>query len=124
MKANVAVALLALHAGTLGAAEPVPHSPTTPSTGDLRSRLTDKVISQAIRETLAETKDTPQRHEADVLSADKYQAFSEQFNEARIPDCLHSDGLKHQPAQIGPIGFGGMIALPFLALAKIRGKCQ
>jgi hypothetical protein len=123
MKANVAVALLALLAGTLAAAEPAPSPPTTPATGELRSRLSDKVIRQAIRETLAETKENPRRHEADVLSADKYQAFSEQFNEAKIPDCLHGDALKYQPPQIGPIGLGGVLALPFLALAKIRGKC-
>jgi hypothetical protein len=124
MKVNVAAALLALHAGTLAAAAPAPAAPAAPSAGDLRSRLTDKVISQAIRETLAETKENPRRPEGDVLSGDRYQAFSEQFSEARVPDCLHGDALKHQPARIGPIDLGGLFALPFLAAAKIRGKCQ
>ncbi|MBA5688327.1 hypothetical protein [Rugamonas apoptosis] len=50
--------------------------------------------------------------EADVLSS--------AFNEARIPDCLHSDGLKFQPTLI----FAGLLALPFVAVAKLRGKCN
>jgi hypothetical protein len=123
MKANVAAALLALHAGTLAAAEPTAPTPVAPSAVDLRSRLTDKVISQAVRETLAETKENPRRHESDVLSADKYQVFSEQFSEAKVPDCLHGDALKRQPPRIGPISFNYLFAVPFWAVAKIRGKC-
>ncbi|HJV01300.1 MAG TPA: hypothetical protein VJ752_12170 [Burkholderiaceae bacterium] len=50
--------------------------------------------------------------EADVLSA--------AFDQARIPSCLHPDGLKFQPTFI----FVGLLALPFVAVAKLRGKCD
>lgn len=59
-----------------------------------------------------------------VLSADKRPSkFAVDFAEARVPDCLHSEGLKRQPPHIGPFVFIGVLALPFVALAKIRGKC-
>ena len=29
------------------------------------------------------------------------------FDQARVPDCLHRDALKHQPANIGPIAVLG-----------------
>jgi bacterioferritin-associated ferredoxin len=89
----------------------------------LRARLTDKAISQAVRETLAESKENPRRHEADVLSADRYQRFAAEVHEAKVPDCLHEDALKHQPARIGPISFSYLYAVPFVILAKVRGKC-
>ncbi|MBA5607294.1 hypothetical protein H3H36_18205 [Duganella sp. FT3S] len=50
--------------------------------------------------------------QADVLSA--------AFDQAQIPSCLHSDGLKFQPTYI----FFGLLALPFVAVAKLRGKCD
>ena len=46
------------------------------------------------------------------------------FAEAKVPDCLHPDGLKRQPTNIGPIGVVGAYALPFVAIAKLRGKCN
>jgi bacterioferritin-associated ferredoxin len=90
---------------------------------DMRTRLTDKAISQAVREALAESKENPRRHEADVLSADKYQRFADDVHEAKVPDCLHEDALKRQPARIGPISFSYLYAVPFVILAKVRGKC-
>lgn len=91
--------------------------------GGLRAKLTDKVVAQAVRETLTETRENPRRHEADVLKADKWQVFSQDFHEAKVPDCLHPDGLKRQPPVIGPITFTGLYAIPFVVLAKVRGKC-
>jgi hypothetical protein len=32
--------------------------------------------------------------------------------------------MKHQPPRIGPIGIGGLLALPFWGLAIVRGKCN
>jgi len=40
-----------------------------------------------------------------------------------VPECLREDGLKRQPPRILFFGFQGMLAFPFVALAKIRGKC-
>lgn len=41
------------------------------------------------------------------------------FNEAQVPDCLHAEGLKRQPTFF----LMGYLALPFIAVAKLRGKC-
>ncbi|TFW33641.1 hypothetical protein E4O92_06510 [Massilia horti] len=93
------------------------------SDGGLRAKITDKAIAQAVRETLADTVENPRRHEADVLKVDKWQKFSQDFEEAKVPDCLHPDGLKRQPPVIGFISFQGLYAIPFVVLAKARGKC-
>jgi hypothetical protein len=119
MKAWAAM-VLALQWGACSASG----SPAAPPAGqELRARLTDKAISQAVRETLAESKENPRRHEADILSADQYQRFAAAVHEAKVPDCLHEDALKHQPARVGPISFSYLYAVPFVILAKVRGKC-
>ena len=56
--------------------------------------------------------------------ADQYDTFAARFEEAAVPGCLRPDGLKHQPPRIGPIGVGGILALPFLVVAAVRGKCK
>ncbi len=47
------------------------------------------------------------------------QKFRAALDEAGVPDCLHSEGLKRQPTFL----LSGLLALPFIAVAKIRGKC-
>lgn len=54
---------------------------------------------------------------------DRYVRFGAAFTEAKVPDCLREDGLKRQPPRILFFGFQGVLAFPFVALAKIRGKC-
>lgn len=54
---------------------------------------------------------------------DSYARFGAAFAEAKVPDCLREDGLKRQPPRILFFGFQGVLAFPFVALAKIRGKC-
>lgn len=54
---------------------------------------------------------------------DSYARFGAAFTEAKVPDCLREDGLKRQPPRILFFGFQGVLAFPFVALAKIRGKC-
>jgi hypothetical protein len=51
---------------------------------------------------------------------DKYQRFEAGFAEAKVPGCLKSDGLKRQPTFF----LGGLLALPFIAVAAVRGKCN
>jgi hypothetical protein len=95
----------------------------------LRARLTDDLIRQAVRETLAEA---PARREpasgGQVLSSDRYQAFSRDFSESKKPSCLGPDAMKHQPPVIGTknwnFGVGGIFALPFWAAAIVQGKCN
>jgi hypothetical protein len=103
-------------------AQPASSSPaalTQPVT-PLLPKLTDKVIREAVRETLAEPAENPRRYEADTIRGNSYTAFAQQVNDARVPDCLHSDGLKRQPTFF----LGGLLALPFIAVAKLRGKCN
>jgi hypothetical protein len=94
----------------------------------LSLRLSDEVISKAVRETLAEQKGNPKLQPGKALSGDPYQKFERGFSEARKPDCLHPDALKFQPSStvIGGwnIGVGGLLALPFWAAAVSRGKCN
>ncbi|WP_308921419.1 hypothetical protein [Janthinobacterium sp. J1-1] len=91
--------------------------------------LTQAMISAAVRETLAEEK----RAQAEsgqpamqqvTIRADKYEQFAAAFSEAKVPDCLHPDGLKRQPTNLGPVGVVGVYALPFVAIARLRGKCN
>jgi len=90
----------------------------------LARRPDEEAIRKAIRETLDEKPDNPRLHEADTLRANRYDIFARQVDEATVPDCLHADGLKRQPTGIGPFRLGGLLALPFVAVAKVRGKCQ
>jgi hypothetical protein len=86
----------------------------------LRARLDKEAIRAAIAATPEERNANPRRPEADTLSATPYQTFSKEFASARLPDCLHSEGLKYQPTFF----LSGFIALPFIAVAKLRGVCR
>ena len=112
-------------------AEPLPLStnpaPALPSAleqkgqaGTMRSRISDESIRKAVKETLDAAWENPRRHEADTITATPYEEFGHAFSEAKVPDCLHADGLKRQPTFF----LGGLLALPFVAVAKIRGKCK
>jgi hypothetical protein len=90
----------------------------------IRQRLDEDAIRKAVRETLAETP-APVRARGPVLSGDPaVDRFKRQFDDARVPGCWGPDALKHQPAQIGPIGLGGILALPFWGAAIATGKCN
>jgi len=86
----------------------------------LRSRISDATVRKAIKETLETAWENPRRHEVDTISATPYESFGREFSEARVPDCMHPDGLKRQPTFF----LSGLFALPFVAVAKIRGKCN
>ena len=86
----------------------------------LRARLDKDAIRAAIAATPAENTPYPRRHEADTLSATPVEKFSKDFADARLPDCLHSEGLRNQPTFI----LSGFLALPFIAVAKMRGVCR
>lgn len=118
MNTFLAASMLGFHFAAHAAA-PAPSAPTAP----LLPRLTEDAIQSAVREVLNENPENPRRHEADTLRGNQYQQFAEQFSEAKVPDCLHADALKRQPPRIGPITFKGLYAVPFVVLAKVRGKC-
>ena len=86
----------------------------------LRARLDKEAIRAAIADLPAETDADPRRHAGDTLSATPAEQFSRDFAQARLPDCLHSEGLKNQPTFF----LSGFLALPFIAVAKVRGVCR
>jgi len=121
---SVCIAIVLASAATLAVAQVPAVMPPAPA-----PTLTQAMISAAVRETLAEEK----RAQAEsgqpamqqvTIRADKYEQFVAAFSEAKVPDCLHPDGLKRQPTNLGPIGVVGVYALPFVAIAKLRGKCN
>ena len=98
----------------------------------LSLRLTDEVISKAVRETLAEQPGSPRLRSDRALSGDAYQKFERAFSEAEKPGCLNPDALKFQSptttvkagGQDYVVGVGGLFAIPFWAAAIVRGKCK
>lgn len=86
--------------------------------------MSDPAIRQAVKEVLAEHPPTPIKRDGQALRADPYAAFGRKMDEARVPSCWGPDAMKHQPPQIGPIGIGGILALPFWGAAILRGKCN
>jgi hypothetical protein len=91
----------------------------------------EQLIKRAVRESIAEERDIgiarskaaaiPVRYSASSQPAiDKYERFGLMFDDAKVPGCLQSDGLKRQPTFI----FVGLLALPFIAVAAARGKCN
>ena len=86
--------------------------------------MSDPAVREAVRRTLAEHPPTPLAHDGNTLRADPYASFGRKMDEAEVPSCWAPDAMKHQPPQIGPIGIGGLLALPFWGLAIVRGKCN
>jgi hypothetical protein len=86
----------------------------------LRARLDKDAIRAAITATPVESDPYPRRHEADTLSVRPVEKFSKDFANARLPDCLHSEGLRNQPTFF----LSGVLALPFIAVAAVRGVCR
>ncbi|WP_296945226.1 hypothetical protein [uncultured Massilia sp.] len=119
MKIAAFTSLLML--GAASAAEPVPGT----ASGAMRLRLSDDAIRTAVRETLADSPAPAPAGKESALRGEtaRYGAFARQVGEARTPSCWTPDGLKHQPPRIGPVALGGVLALPFLGAAILRGKC-
>lgn len=99
-------------------------APTTPPADGknlpLRARLDKEAIRAAIAELPPENEVAPGRSESTALGGTAYEKFSKDFAGARLPDCLHAEGLKNQPTFF----LGGVLALPFIAVAKVRGVCR
>lgn len=126
---HLAVCLLALSLAARAEPPPIVQSELLPAAqaattpqqpgATLRGRISDAAIRKAVKETLDTTWENPRRYENDTMSATPYETFGRDFSEAKVPDCLHADGLKRQPTFF----LSGLLALPFVAVAKIRGKC-
>lgn len=78
-----------------------------------------QIAGEYIAEDRAKATEVPRRYEADSIRGDKYESFAAEFSEAKVPGCLRPDGLKRQSTYI----FSGLFAMPFILVAKARGKC-
>ena len=97
--------------------------PSTPPATVLIERAARESIADEKAQALARSKEAaiPTRYFASSNpQQDKYEKFETAFAESKVPGCLQPDGLKRQPTFI----FGGLLALPFIAVAAIRGKCN
>jgi hypothetical protein len=98
----------------------------------LSMRLTDEVISKAVKESLAESPRVTKQQSGRVLSGDKYEKFSRDFSEAEKPGCLNPDAMKFQPHSLSfkllgqeyEMAATGKLAIPFWIAAIARGKCN
>jgi hypothetical protein len=98
----------------------------------LSLRLTDEVIGEAVRATLAENPGSPRQRSGKVLSADPYQKFARAFSEAEKPGCMRPDAMKFQPHELTfklggqdyVMAATGKLAIPFWIAAIVRGKCN
>jgi hypothetical protein len=84
---------------------------------------TDPVAQKAVADTVAaDPAPAPTPVQAGVVSLNpvKQDVMTAAFNEAKVPDCLHSEGLKRQPTFF----LTGLLALPFIPIAFLRGVCN
>lgn len=80
----------------------------------------DAAISKAVAEALkSEAAPLPYYQSTPAFGSASSDIMTAAFIEAKVPDCLHSEGLKRQPTYF----MSGFLALPFIAVAKLRGKC-
>jgi hypothetical protein len=110
------ISILTINSACAQTPRPGPALPSAP----LRSQLTSDVIKDAVKETLDSDKKERKQALGTALGAEKYENFSRDFSDAKVPDCLHPDGLKRQPTFF----LGGLLALPFVLVAAVRGKCN
>jgi len=88
-------------------------------------RFDDPAVKQAVREAAADVTATRPQSNADFAAGDQQaRRIDLAFKEAEVPDCLHSEGLKRQPPVVLFIPISGYLALPFVGIAKLRGKCK
>lgn len=108
---------------------PAPATPSAPR--QVAVELTDQRIRKAVAQTIAATPDQSsvaanqqEALRAPMLSAEQYKTFAKGFAYAKVPYCRGDGGLKFQPPKIGPIVFGGLLAIPFVLVAAVRVKCK
>ncbi|MBP1203398.1 hypothetical protein JOD97_001412 [Duganella sp. 1411] len=126
MVAGLLVVAVTAPAGAQQAPEPPMPAALEAAPAGGPTGLTDAVIRKAVRETVAEDarSGVGVSRDAGTLSAGTTQRImTAAFEEAKVPDCLHGDALKHQPAKIGAIGVAGPYSLPWVIAAALRGKC-
>lgn len=82
---------------------------------------TDPAVKKAVAEAMAaEVPPPPLLQSVPDFSVAKSDIMTAAFIDAKVPDCLHSEGLKRQSTFF----LGGYLALPFIPIAALRGKCN
>ncbi|MBQ5947003.1 hypothetical protein [Massilia sp. ST3] len=97
-----------------------PPVPALPGAAEIRAAARSPALEQALRAALAENAGAPDEKPKANFGSDAPTAFARQFSEAKLPNCLHEDGLKRQPTFF----LSGYLALPFILVAGARGRCQ
>lgn len=131
MHTYIAVVLLSAELAVAAPALPAQKEAVVPTNWAAAPPPNKAIIRRAIKEsfeeenTIAEAeskeKAIPYRYSASSQTEqDKYEKFETTFADAKVPGCLSSNGLKRQSTFI----FGGLLALPFIAVAAVRGKCN
>jgi len=98
-------------------------APVTPAQVKALQGHTDPVAQKAVADIVAaEPAPAPTPVQAGVVSLNpaKQDVMTAAFNEAKVPDCLHSEGLRRQPTFF----LSGYLALPFIPIAYLRGLCN
>lgn len=81
-------------------------------------------MKNAIAAELAASAKEPKRGiPLSEFRAEQFERFAKNFAEAKVPDCLHGEALKRQPPVLLFVRLEGLYAVPFVLLAKVRGKC-
>jgi hypothetical protein len=129
MRNKLIAIVLALQLGSAHAA--VAPAVVAPDWAERSAPARADIVKRSVREALAEHDEEARqhaepirRHENDTLRGDAHDVFDQRMEEARVPGCLRPDGLKNQPTSIGPFGLAGLLALPMVAVAALRGKCN
>lgn len=131
LSADMAIAAPATPGALAATAPAAPQLAVVPADWAAASAPDKALIRRAIKESfdeekaLAETeskaKAIPYRFSASShAEQDKYQKFEAGFADAKVPGCLSQNGLKRQPTFF----LSGILALPFIAVAAVRGKCN
>jgi hypothetical protein len=84
-------------------------------------------LSQSVQEAVRSTAPAPPAGTGklgEIYRSDQGKKIDAAFKAAETPSCLSQDALKHNPPKVGPVGLGGVLAVPFLAVAALTGKCK
>ncbi len=114
--------ILLLTATAAGAQEQVAQPDPVPTAAEVKAMQgrTDPAVRKAVAEAVkAEPAALPYVQSQPAFSSADTAIMTAAFIEAKVPDCLHSEGLKRQPTFL----LTGYLALPFIAVAKLRGVC-
>lgn len=90
-----------------------------PTAAEIRTAGRPPALEEAVRAALVETTVASPEKPKTTFGADAQTAFERQFSEAKVPYCLHGDGLKRQSTFF----LSGYVALPFVLVARARSKC-